>query len=87
MNTLVRQKQKIDVLEVECNMLRNMVINLTKDSHSVASNHKMSTNSIQVDLKEEHTVHHMMEDMDLGNHNSLPTNLGQEEANSHHVFQ
>jgi hypothetical protein len=59
----VQQKQKIDVLEAECNMLRNMVINLSKDSHFAASNHRMSTNFVQADLKEEDTIHQMMEDI------------------------
>jgi len=87
MNTLVQQKKNIDVLEVECNMLRNMVINLSKDSNFITSNHMMSTNYIQANLKEEDTIHERMEDMDLGNHNALPSNLKQEEANSHQVFR
>lgn len=86
LSILVQQKQKIDVLEAECNRLSNMTINLIKDSQSVASNHRMLTTSVQVDLKED-TVHQMMEDMDLGNYDSLPTNLGQEESNSHHIFR
>jgi hypothetical protein len=91
MNNLVQQKQKIDkqkidVLEIECNTLRNMIIDLSKDSHSAASSHRMSTNSVQADFEED-TAHQMMEDMDLGNQNSLPSKIGQEEANSHHVFR
>jgi hypothetical protein len=46
----------------------------------------MLTNSIQANFKEEDTIHQMMEDMDLGNHDSHPSNIGQEEANNHHVF-
>jgi hypothetical protein len=57
MNTLVQEKQQIDTLEVECNMLRNMVLNLSKGSQSAASNHGMSTNSTQVEFKEEDTIH------------------------------
>jgi hypothetical protein len=86
MNTLVQQKQQIDTLEAECNMLRNMVLNLSKGSQFVASNHRMSTNSIQVEFKEEDIVHQMIKDMDLGNQDSLPSNIGLEEANNHHVF-
>lgn len=48
-------------------MLRNTVINLSKDSHSTASNLMMSTNSVQEDLKDDDTVHQMMDDMDLRN--------------------
>lgn len=87
MNTLVQQKQKIDELEVECNMLRNMIINLSKDSHSAASNHRMPTNSLQADPKEEDTVHQMLKDMGNENQNSLSTNHGKEEANSSHAFR
>jgi hypothetical protein len=67
-------------------MLRNMVINLSKDSHLATSNHIISTNSVQADLKEEDTMHKMLEDMDLKNQNSLSTHHGKEEANSFHVF-
>jgi hypothetical protein len=63
-----------------------MVINLSKGSHFVASNYETSTNSVKADFKEEDTVHQVMEDMDLGNQNSLPSIIGLEEANSHHVF-
>jgi hypothetical protein len=47
MNTLVQQKQQIDVLEAECSMLRNMVCNINKGFHSAASNLMMSVNSVQ----------------------------------------
>jgi hypothetical protein len=76
MNTLVQHKQQINVLEVECSMLRNMVSNISKGSHYVASNHKMWTNSVQVDFKEEDIAHQLMEDMDLGNHDPHPSNIG-----------
>jgi len=46
----------------------------------------MSTNSIQTDFKEEDIVHEMKKDMDLGNQDSLPSNIGLEQANNHHVF-
>jgi hypothetical protein len=46
-------------------MLRNMVINLSKESSSVASNHIISTNSIQVGITQEFAMHQMLEDMDL----------------------
>jgi hypothetical protein len=66
--------------------VRNMVCNLSKGSHSTASNYRMSVNLAQEDLKEEDTVHQMMEDMDLGNQDSHPTNIGQDEAINKHVF-
>jgi hypothetical protein len=86
MNTLVQHKQRIDVLGAECFMLRNMVNNLSKGSHSAASNHRMLVNSVQEGLKEEDIVHQMTEDMVLGNQDSHLSNIGQDEANSHHVF-
>lgn len=82
MNTLDQQKQQIQVLEAECSILRNTVNNLSKGSHLVASNYRMLVNSAQEDLKKEDTVHQMMEDMDLGNQDSQPTNIGQDEAMS-----
>lgn len=47
MNIMVQHKQQIDVLEAECSKLRNMFSNPSKGYHSIASNHNMSTNSIQ----------------------------------------
>lgn len=82
MNTLDQQKQQIQVLEAECSILRNTVYNLSKGSHLVASNYRMLVNSAQENLKKEDTVHQMMEDMDLGNQDSQPTNIGQDEAMS-----
>lgn len=67
-------------------MLRNLVLNLSKGSQSAASNYRMSTNSVHTELKEDDTVHQMLEDMDIGNQESHPTNLGLEEADSYHVF-
>jgi hypothetical protein len=60
-------------------MFRNMVINLSKDTHFAICVHMMSTNSIQTNFEED-TFHQMMEDMDLGNRNSLPSNIWQKEA-------
>lgn len=87
MNSPVQKKQKVDELEADCRMLRNMVINMSKDSQSEALNRRMSITSGQVDLMEEDTVYQMPEDMDLKKQTSLPSNHGQEEAISHHVFQ
>ena len=46
MNTLAHQKQQNDAPEVECNMLINLVLNLSKISQSTTSNFKISTNSV-----------------------------------------
>jgi len=51
-NHLVQQRQKLDVLEAKCSMLKNLVINLNKDSHSTTSNHRMSINSAHVGYEE-----------------------------------
>jgi len=42
------------------------VVNLSKDSHSTSSNHKMSTNSTQSKFKEEETMHQLKDDMNIG---------------------
>jgi hypothetical protein len=86
METLLQQKRQIQVLEAECSMLRNMVCNLNKGSQSVASNFRMSMNYVPDEPKEEETIHQMLEDMDLGNQESQPTNIGQDEAHNKHVF-
>jgi hypothetical protein len=57
MNTLVQQKHKNNEVEVECSMLKNMVINISNFSHSIASNHIMSTIFVQEDPEEEDKVH------------------------------
>jgi hypothetical protein len=54
-------KAKIDSLEAECNMLRNLVLNLSKGSQSIASNYRMSTNFIHPELKEDDTIHQMLQ--------------------------
>jgi hypothetical protein len=46
----------------------------------------MLMNSAQVEFKEEEKVHQLIENMDIGNLDSLPSNIGLEEANSQHVF-
>jgi hypothetical protein len=86
MGVLVQQKQKISTLKAECNMLWNMVINISKDMHSTASDKKTSVNSAHADLKEEETVCQLKDEMDTRLQNSPPSNAGQEEAFSHHVF-
>jgi len=75
MKTLVQHNKKINVLEVECSILINMVSNLGKGSHFVASNHIVLVNSTQEYFEEEDIVHQIMEDMDLGNHNSHASNI------------
>jgi len=60
--------KKLMFLKAEYGMLRNMVSNLSKGSHSAASNHRMSVNSAPEDFKQEDIVQ-MMEVMKLGNQN------------------
>jgi hypothetical protein len=73
-------------MEIECNMLRNLAVNLIKDPHSSASNNMMFFNFVQADFNEEETIHQIKYAMDIERHNSLPYNVGQEEANNQHVF-
>lgn len=86
MATLLQQKRQIQVLKAKCSMLRNMVCNLNKSSQSAASNFRMSVKSVPDEPKEEETVHQMLEDMDMGNQGSQPTNIGQDEVRSKDVF-
>lgn len=67
-------------------MLRNMVCNLNKGSQSTASNFRMSVKFVPDKPKKEETVHQMLEDMDLDNQDSQPTNIGQDEVCSKRVF-
>jgi hypothetical protein len=70
---------------MECKMLRNLVLNLSKISQFVASNLKMSTNFVDREAKEEDIVHYKLEDTNIGDHESNPTNQGIKEAHSYHV--
>jgi len=76
MNLLGQQSQKLDVFEVEWSMLRNLVINLNNDSHSITWNHGILINSAQVDYNEDETMHQMKDDMDIEQPNSLSSNVG-----------
>jgi hypothetical protein len=67
-------------------MLMNMVYNLSKGSHLAASIYKMLVIFSLDDLKEEEAIHQMIEDMDLDDHESHPTNINQDEALGKHVF-
>lgn len=86
MGTLVQQSQQIVVLEAEYNLLRNMVLNLSKGDQSGVSNQRLSVNSTQGELMEEETVHQLAEDMEIVKQDSAPLNAGLEEAASRHAF-
>jgi hypothetical protein len=46
----------------------------------------MSVNSSQGELKEEDTVHQLVEDMEIRNQDFVPSNVGLEEATNGHIF-
>jgi hypothetical protein len=46
----------------------------------------MSMNYVLKEPKEEETTHQMLEDMELGNKELRPSNIGQDEAHNKHVF-
>lgn len=52
MGTLVQQMCQIAVVEAECTLLRNMVLNLSKGDQSGASNQRQSVNSDRGEFKE-----------------------------------
>jgi len=64
-NLLVHKKQRFNILEVECSMLRNLALNLHQDSLLLTSNNKDPINYAHVELKEEETVHQLKEPMDI----------------------
>jgi hypothetical protein len=64
--SLYSLEEKNQYIEVECNMLRNMVVNLNKDMHSTTSTKKKIVNSSHANLKEEEIVHQLKDEMDIG---------------------
>jgi hypothetical protein len=46
----------------------------------------LSTNSGHGEPKEEDIVHQLLEDMEIGEQESMPTKHGLEEAIRHHIF-
>jgi hypothetical protein len=67
-------------------MVRNLALNLHKESHSATSNNRASDNSMKMNYKEEETVHQLNEPMNLEQQNSFPSDMEQDEANSNQVF-
>jgi hypothetical protein len=86
MNLLVQQKKWLDILEVECNMLRNLALNLRRDSLSSASNDKDPTIPSHAKQKDEDMVHQLKEPMDIELQHSPYSEAGQEEVNSFQAF-
>lgn len=86
MSILVQVKHQLVILEAECNMIKNLMENLHKDAQSGASNQGLSVNPGQGEQKEEDTVQQFIEDMEIGDKESVPTNIGLEEATSCHIF-
>jgi hypothetical protein len=73
-------------MEAKCNMLLNLALNLHNDTLSTTSNNKVLVNFIQDEFKEEETVHQLEIPMDIKKQHSPHSNVGQDEANSLHVF-
>lgn len=86
MSLSVHQKQRIDILKEECNMLWNVALNLWKDTLSTASNNRVSDNSAWADLREDETIDQLKEQTDIEQQNSPPSNISQEEATNNLVF-
>ena len=86
MNALIQQKKKVDEWEVECRMLKNLVINIIKDSQSTTLNKIMSINYEYDDLREEDIVYQILESMDLEKQDPLPLTRNEEEAINLHDF-
>jgi hypothetical protein len=74
------------VLEVECNMLRNMVINLSKGDQSRDLNKVKLVNSNCEGMKEEETMHQLHEDMEIIKQELDPVNATMEEETKSRSF-
>jgi len=61
MSTLVQLKHQITILEVECDMIRNLVVKMCKDAQYGASNKRLFVNSGHREPKEEDIVHKLIE--------------------------
>jgi hypothetical protein len=66
--------------------VKKLDFHLSKNAYSGASTQRVSSNSWQGELKEEDIVHHLFEDIDIEEQESMPTNHGMEEATNHHIF-
>ena len=86
MGSLVQLKKKIVVLNVECGMLRNIIVHLSKDDYVVASNQRVSIHLGHREPKEEDTMHQLFQDMEIGEEECMPTNIGLEESIRCHIF-
>jgi hypothetical protein len=68
-------------------VLRNLALNLHKDSLSLASNNMMSINFVLEKFKEEEIDQLLVkESMDIEEHNYVPSNVVQKKAINQHVF-
>jgi hypothetical protein len=61
-----------------CDMVKNLVPNLSKSSQSAASNFRMSTKFVHMEIKEDGTIQGMFENMNMSNQVSHPTNMTME---------
>lgn len=73
------------ILEVECNMVRNMALNLCKESQSTTSKYRSLDNLVKGNRIEEERLHQLIEPMNLEQKNSLPSDVGQDEPKKNQV--
>ena len=76
------------MLEAECMALRQMFANMSKNAQSVASNARMSMDSIIKEKKEGYSVHQALLDVDMigSNQEAQPSPQEQDEAYGRHIF-
>jgi hypothetical protein len=77
---------KVVNLETKCAILRNLVIWLSKNFNSWASNQMVPNNSRQGKLKEEYIVQQIFEAMEIGEHELLVHDQGLDEATGYNIF-
>ena len=76
------------MLEAECMALRQMFANMSKNAQSVASNARMSVDSMIKENKEGDSVHQALVDVDMigCNQEAQPSPQEQDEAYGRHIF-
>jgi hypothetical protein len=86
MGTWVQQKCQINVVLEKCNMLRNMVVNMSKGEKSGASNQVQSVNSNFKLSETKERRHQRLENLQLVKQALDTAKEAADEATSRHAF-
>jgi hypothetical protein len=86
MGTLVQHKRQIIVLEVECNMLHNMVINFMRETNPGPRIRCNCKCKLRRTKGRRDSAISVVEDMEIAKLESYPIIATMEEATSRHAF-